>query len=259
MNQDVARLHIDPVALPLLGGAADELWHLLLDLAAAIDTSWTLVGGQMVMLHGIQRGRPSPRVSTDIDTVVDVRSDPQGMRRMVRALTDLGLVPAGNPGPNGLMHRYVRPGTEVAVDLATSVDVLVPEGLGPTADVMTSRHGRAFPAPGATQALTRTELLPVSYAGRHAHVPRPNLLGAIVGKAVAAVADNRNAERHVRDLAFLCSLVEDPFVVAEAVTPKDRKRLRLAAGKLNGSSPYWRALGEHGEDGRAAWEVLTGA
>ncbi|MEV8565915.1 hypothetical protein AB0436_10115 [Streptomyces sp. NPDC051322] len=231
-------------------------------LAAAIDTPWTLVGGQMVMLHGIQRGRPSPRVSTDIDTVVDVRSDPRGMRRMVRALTDLGLVPAGDPGPNGLMHRYVRPGTEVAVDLAkpvSSVDVLVPEGLGPAADVTTSRHGRAFPAPGTTQALTRTELLPVSYAGRQAHVPRPNLLGAIVGKAVGAVADNRDAERHVRDLTFLCSLVEDPFVMEEAVTAKDRKRLKVAAAKLNGSSPYWRALEEHGEDGRAAWEVLTGA
>jgi hypothetical protein len=262
MTEGIPRLNITPVELPPLAGAADELWRLLLDLAEVVDAPWTLVGGQMVMLHGLQLGRPSPRVSVDIDTVVDVRADPRGMRRMVRALTSLGLVPAGAPGPNGLMHRYVKPGTEIAVDLdapATSVDVLVPEGLGPSADVTTSAQGRAFPAPGASQALARTELLPVSYEGRTATVPRPNLLGAIVGKAVGAVADSREPERHLRDLAFLCSLVEDPFALAEAVTPKDRKRIRQAARKLEISSPYWNGLNGHGDDARATWQVLTGA
>lgn len=260
MTEDIPRLDIDPIHLPPLAGATDDLWRLLLDLAGAVDAPWTLVGGQMVMLHGLQRGRPSPRVSTDIDTVVDVRADPRGMRRMVRALSHLGLVPAGDPGPNGLMHRYVKPGTNVAVDFATSaasVDVLVPEGLGPAADVTTSRQGRAFPAPGASQALSRTELVLVSYDGRQASVPRPNLLGAIVGKAVGAVVDNKEPERHVRDLAFLCSLVEDPFALVETLTPKDRKRLLQAAKRLRGTSPYWQGLEGNGDDGRAAWEVLT--
>ncbi|NUK03593.1 hypothetical protein HRW23_20910 [Streptomyces lunaelactis] len=262
MKHALPRLDIKPLELPPLAGAADELWRLLLDLADVVDAPWTLVGGQMVMLHGLQRGRPSPRVSADIDTVVDVRADPRGMRRMVRALTKLGLVPAGDPGPNGLMHRYVKPGTEVAIDLAVpaaSVDVLVPEGLGPTADVTTSGRGRAFPAPGASQALARTELVPVTYDSRQQHVPRPDLLGAIVGKAVGAAVDDKEPERHIRDLAFLCSLVEDPFALAESITPKDRKRLSRAVRKLSGTSPHWQGLDGRGDDARAVWEVLTSA
>jgi len=253
------RLDLSPVVLPPLAGAADDLWTLLMDLAERLNTPWTLVGGQMVLLHGLEHARPSPRVSTDIDAVVDVRTDPTGLRKTVSALTELGLEPV-EPTPEGVMHRYIRRGSPTVVDVAaaaTSVDVLVPEGLAASTNTNTSAGGRAFPAPGATQALTRTELLPVAYGRRTVDIPRPSLLGAIVVKASAAATDHRDPTRHLRDLAFLCSLITDPFALAHDLTPKDRRRLRAAATKLDHDSPAWSYLAEGAEDGRDAWRILA--
>ena len=54
-----------PVVLPPLTGALDRLWDLVLDIAARLDPAgWVLVGGQMVMLHGIAAGRPLGPVRT---------------------------------------------------------------------------------------------------------------------------------------------------------------------------------------------------
>lgn len=253
-------LDVPAVVFPPMAGGTGDLWDLLVDLAACLDAPWTLVGGQMVMLHGLQRGRFSPRVSSDIDTAIDVRADPAGLRKAIAAFADLGLEPAGAPSPDGIMHRYVRPGSGAAVDVtvaSTSVDVLVPEGLGPSTDITTSAGGRACSAPGTSQALLRTELVPVTYEARAAFVPRPNLLGAIVGKAASTIADPRDTMRHVRDLAFLCSLVEDPFALAAHLTAKDRQRLRAAAAELDHDSLAWQFLTERVEDGRDTWRVLT--
>lgn len=156
------------------------------------------------------------------------------------------------------MHRYVRPGTTATVDLlaTTSVDVLVPEGLGPRTQV-TGPNGRAFAAPGTTQALQRTELLPTAYGNKTADIPRPNLLGSLIVKAVAAREDTNDTTRHVRDLAFLASLADDPFTLRAQCTPKDKQRLRAAAAKLDDHSPAWQALASHADDGRDAWRILT--
>lgn len=65
--------------------------------------------GQMVMLHGLENGVASPRVSVDIDAVVNLRLDPKGLKRLVNVLKEFGLRPADMPGPDGHMHRYVKP------------------------------------------------------------------------------------------------------------------------------------------------------
>ena len=80
-------------------------------------------------------------------------------------------------------------------------------------------------------------------------VPRPSLLGAIVGKSVAVdVDDVPDAQR--LDLALLLSLVGDPIELAEQLTKKDRQRLRartemavLAVGHR--SAPPSRRAVEH--------------
>lgn len=257
---DTPRRDISPIVLPELGGPSEELWTLLLDIAERLTAKWSIVGGQMVMLHGLENGRAAPRVSADIDAVVDLRTDQAGLSKLVAVLTDLGLEPVAEPGPNGLMHKYARPNSDASVDVAvppTEVDVLVPEGLGPAAKVETSLGGRAFAAPGTTQALDRTELVPVTFQGRIQSVPRPNLLGAIVGKSVARVADDKDPERHARDLAFLLSLVQDPSELKRLLTPKDQKRLRLAAQKLTMESPAWEELQDYADDARDAWRILV--
>lgn len=119
--------------------------------------------------------------------------------------------------PEGLAHRYRRH--------SVTIDVLAPEGLGPRTDLTTTPPGRTLQVPGGTQALARTELVPVRAGQSSGLVPGPSLLGAIVGKSVGVgVDDAPDAQR--QDLALLLSLVEDPLQMADDLTPKDRQRLR---------------------------------
>lgn len=46
-----------PIELPPLSGVPLGTWPMLLDLAETLDPStWTLIGGQMVLLHGMEEG-----------------------------------------------------------------------------------------------------------------------------------------------------------------------------------------------------------
>src|SRR3546814_19263653 len=93
------------------------------------------------------------------------------------------------------------------------VDVLAPEGLGERADLRTVGAATAFPTPGVTQALARTELLPVRFRAGVEHVPRPNLLGGIVGKATASIVEHVGQARHRAALAFLYGLIANPLTM----------------------------------------------
>lgn len=77
----------------------------------------------------------------------------------------------------------------------------------------------------------------IVHEGRHGQVPQPTLLGAIIIKAAAA--ELPSPARHYRDLALLCSLVEDPFSLAEQLTSKDRQRLRKASAQADDANPAW--------------------
>ena len=44
------------IQMPQLGRALTQVWHLLFDLSQAQPDSWCLVGGLMVMLHGLEHG-----------------------------------------------------------------------------------------------------------------------------------------------------------------------------------------------------------
>jgi len=239
----------DPVMLPTLPGHDDALWEVLLELAELRPSGWTLVGGQMVFLHAIEQGAAVPRVSTDLDVLVNARVLAGGVREFVAAIEDRGFGLVG-ASPEGLAHRYERNGV--------SVDVLAPEGLGQRADLTTTPPGRTLQVPGGTQALERTELLPVSAAGRVGFVPRPSLLGAIIGKAVAVdVDDVPDAQR--TDLALLLSLVDDPIALRLQLTKKDRQRLSRRAEMLDRKARYWAAVDLAAADrGHAALRLLTG-
>ncbi|HVW30996.1 MAG TPA: hypothetical protein VHL53_00530 [Acidimicrobiia bacterium] len=266
------RLDREPLELPPLAGALEAVWDGICALADALgDLPWTVVGGQMVFLHAAEAGVDMHRVSTDIDAAVDVRAAPDGMKVITTVLTGLGFEPSG-PSPEGHAYRFVRTTTagvaaldvmldnEDADDLGgpvLQVDVLAPEGLGPHTDLRTVGVGVAFPAAGVSQALTRTELVPVRSGGVLHWVPRPSLLGAIVGKAAGAAADTADPERHLLDLAFLCGLVTDPFALAEQVTRKDRSRLKQAAAKLAGDHPAWRTS-RNPTDAQSTLDILIG-
>ena len=163
--------------------------------------------------------RPA-RPTTDGDIVVDVRAyGREAMRQIAEALVRLGFVI--EMSPEGVT-RFVR-------DMA-KIDLLAPEGVG--ADVVTSPPGHAVQAPGATQALERSEILTVRVDELEFEVRSPSLIGAIVAKAAATAIPGTRDERlrHQQDLAFLLSLASRTSVrpLADSLTTKDRTRLRTA-------------------------------
>jgi len=261
------RLEREPVDLPVVFGALGAVWDGIVALADALsELPWTVVGGQMVFLHAAEAGVDVHRISVDIDAAVDLRADPAGLKKLVAALVALGFESTGQ-SPEGHAHRFERPieaGVAV-VDLTVGgeddnvikVDVLAPEGLGPNTDLRTIGTGTAFPIPGVSQALDRTEIVPVRVAGSVHWVPRPSLLGAIVAKATAVTVDHVDTDRHREDLGFLCGLVVDPFSLADGLTPKDRRRLRAAANQLGPDHRAWRAA-RVPLDAQLALETLIG-
>lgn len=239
----------EPVRLPTLPGHDDLLWATLIELSDLRPGEWTLIGGQMVFLHALEHAVDPPRVPTDLDVLVNTWVVTGGVREFVLAIEAVGFALAG-ASPEGLAHRYLRGGV--------SVDVLAPEGLGPRTDLRTTPPGRTLQVPGGTQALNRTELVPVAFGDHEGLVPRPSLLGAIVGKAVAVEVDDV-PEAQRQDLALLLSLVDDPIELAGHLTTKDRQRLRARSEMIDADQRAWNNLPSDAADrGRAALRILQG-
>jgi hypothetical protein len=221
------------VVLPPLAAPVDLLWHLLLDLRELLTVKWTVIGGQMVLLHALEHGRLPPQISQDGDVIADVRADPGALGSVTAALISLRFVSAGIT-VDGRSHRFERAGKPRPV----VIDVLAPEGLGPRADLTTEPPGRTIEVPGGTQALSRTEILDIQHEGRQGSVPRPSLLGAVVAKG-AACGLAGDVSRHLRDLALLCALVADPFEMKELMNSKDRRRVRLGEKLADSGHAAW--------------------
>jgi hypothetical protein len=239
------------IELPPLGAPVDALWNVLLDLGA-MPVRWTLIGGQMVLLHALAHGQVPPQISEDGDVVADIRADQASLRTVVRALTERGF-DLLTITTDGRAHRYVRPAEPKPI----VVDVLAPDGLGPRTNLVTTPPGRTVEVPGGTQALDRTEFVHVRHAGRTGKVPLPSLLGAIVLKAAACKLPGDSA-RHERDLALLIALVVDPFDMRAVMTTSDLRRLRAVRVLLESTHPAWRLVPSSiRAAGLASFEVLT--
>ena len=238
----------EPVRLPTLAGHDDELWDTLIELSEVRPGEWTLIGGQMVFLHAIENDATPPRISTDLDVLVNARITGRPIAAFAEGLEDLGFEQDGI-SPDGIAHRYRRN--------RVTIDVLAPEGLGERADLTTTRPGRTVQVPGGTQALDRTELLPVATSNRAGHVPRPSLLGAVVGKAMAVAVDDVPDTQRL-DFVFLLSLIVDPFALADQLTTKDRRRIRARKELIEGEHRVWTELDDDARDrAQAALRILT--
>ena len=242
------------VVLPIMGEPLDSLWSLLLEIGERLaPESWLLVGGQMVLMHGVAAGRPQPRVTRDIDLMADLVSDRHSLAECVRIVRDLGLEP--RPDSAGRVYRFVRDADGVTVDL------VAPDHAPPRYSLGTAAGGETIAVDGGHQALRRREVLHVTgpaRTGQVVPVPVPDLLGAVVLKAAAWAVDSRDPERHSGDAASLVSLMGDPLAERARFAGSDRRRLlRLDSRLGDRTAPEWRALGEHAADGYAAWQLLV--
>jgi hypothetical protein len=139
------------------------------------------------------------------------------------------------------------------------VDVLAPGGAGPRVDLTTVGNNETVQIPGGTFALETTELVAVRHEGRTAEVPRPSLAGAILIKARAARSDmQRGPERHLRDLAFLCSLAEDPYAIAASFTAAQRQHIDKVEALRDPQHEAWPRLGSAASDAHAVFLLLGG-
>jgi hypothetical protein len=189
------------VALPALGGGQAASWAALIELAPMLGDHWLLIGGQMVLLHEVERHASAVRPTHDVDVAVNLRAVPSGLAAMHDALTSTGFR-QDTPSPTGTAHRYRR-GKAV-------IDVLAPDRIGSRAR-LTLGAGRTLEAPGSTQAFRRSELVTVTFEGAEATIRRPNLIGALLGKAAAVtkIPSQTMAERtkHLHDADALAQLL----------------------------------------------------
>ncbi len=207
------------IVMPAMSPEQTASWLGLLDLHERLPEGWTLIGGQLIHLHCAERGQFPVRPTNDADTVVDVRSDPTMLATFTKTLTDVGFAPAGISA-EGLQHRWIRDDA--------SIDVLLPDGIGERASLRQGVTGSpTLPTAGGTQALQRSEIIRVTVAGREGSVRRPNLVGALVGKAAAlSNVGDPGPGRHRRDFVILAGLLTARDFRGEELTKKDRQRLR---------------------------------
>jgi hypothetical protein len=217
-------IRVDPVA-----GEARNLWSLTLQLAEALgpEREWSLIGGLMVQLHGLEHG-DELRPTVDIDLLGGARKPPAMTEKIAALIADRGAKLAMPPRSNPEVgYRFELDGE--------TVEILGPDGL--KSDPKTLGKLTTFQVAGGSQALQRTEVVSVSLDGSAPiAVRRPSLLGAILIKArVVAKRRKEKFDSDRQDLIRLLSYVEDPRALAsnEDLRPTERKWLRKAERPLN--------------------------
>jgi predicted nucleotidyltransferase len=235
------------IQLPSSDDLSRELWDALLEVADHEPENWTLVGAQMVLLHALEHNRTPPRRTSDLDVILNVRSVAMTPSRFAETLESLGYELEG-VNADGVGHRFKRD--------QVKFDVLLPDGIGARAPREITPGARTVEVPGGTQALRRTQMVSAESESRTGSVPRPNLLGAILVKTRAVdVDDVPNAQRE--DLAFLLSLVTDPYEMSGELSRSERGWLRRRSELLDPAASAWRAI-DNADDGRLALEILVG-
>lgn len=224
------------VVLPPMSAAQEQAWAALLDIAERLPSGWCLVGGQMVHLHCVERGVVPQRPTDDADAALDVRSRPAMLAVFTGVLVDLGFTSAGQ-SLEGHQHRWVRDSAQI--------DVLIPRHVGARAAARRGvTGGTTLESPGTQQALDRTETVTVRLGERVGQVLRPDLLGALVGKAAAhTVTQDRHRQRHLLDFVVLCALIRPADRVGVRATRRDRQYLDRMLEVLDADGAAWASIG----------------
>ncbi len=148
----------------------------------------------MVKVLEAEHGRVMPVTTIDIDAIIDVRAmlRGQGTREAVRRLKTAGFVPF--EPDRETVYRFTRDD-----DI---VDVLVPDGLGDRADIVTEPPATTFRTPGGSRALQQRRSAAHHEWQRYASAcPCPISGARSVIKARAATNARTSRSKHQRDLA----------------------------------------------------------
>jgi hypothetical protein len=190
----------------------------------------------MTQVHAMLADVCPHRTTNDVDLLVDVVARRSSVRRVVTDLLSRGFEPQEPGWPDSPFHR-LRRGAEV-------IDILVADHLPKL--VAPRVAGRSVMSiEGGAQALDRLMDVEIVDGDSRMTVMVPDLLGALVLKAAATVADGRDTGRHMWDAALLAALITDHAGERERLHGSDRPRLgRLAAKMQDAAHPAWLALGD---------------
>ena len=193
-------------------------WPLVIEVAATLpESSWVLVGGLMVQLHARAAGVADVRPTHDVDALVDVMAAGVSMAAVAALLIGSGFEVVEPGWPDSPVHRLRRGGDVI--------DVLVADHLPQRSRLRLHRHP-LMAVDGGAQALARSQKMVIEHDGVTTELTVPDLLGALVLKAAAHMADSRDRDRHMRDSALLASLITDHRRELARLQGSDRKRLR---------------------------------
>ncbi len=226
-----------------------QLWAQLATLAHHLKPGdWILVGGQMVALHCHLGGITPGRTTTDIDVVANVEVTDHALSACRQAASALGLEPAPSLNAKHL-HRFQND--------AMVLDIMVPDH-APKHLVLRIAGHDPVPIVGGRRALQRAAQCTIDTAAGIATIPLPDLRGALVLKARASVADTRDRDRHLYDIAQLCAIVRDPLELADELDKKERKYLRAVPMPTQATADPWLRIDiSQRADAVEAWETLT--
>lgn len=234
------------VVLPAMTEPQTQAWLGLLEVSRSLRSGWCLVGGQLVHLHCAERGVAPNRPTDDGDAALDVRGHPAILETFTTALRNAGFDSAG-ASPGGHQHRWIRG--------SASIDVLIPRGVGPRAAARRgATGGTTVEAPGAQQALDRTEGVEVQLGDVRGLIPRPNLHGSLVAKAAAyTILVDTYRERHLIDFAVLASMVARADRIGEQLSKRDSQYLAPILATLDVKRGLWAGI----EGAERGLDVLT--
>lgn len=234
------------IRLPGMPDAQQAAWEALFEIHEATPQYWTLVGGQAVFLHTVERSAAVVRPTTDADAALNLRLRPDILEKFTATLASLGFKSSGT-SPEGHQHRWER---GIAV-----VDVLIPRWTGERAE---KRHGisggTTIAAPGLQQALDRSETVEVDAAGSVGLVNRADFLGCLIGKAAALrIMIDPGRERHLTDALSLAATLRRGDIRGVVFGPAEKAHLANLVGHLRANA----ALVERHPTGPEALERLA--
>lgn len=169
------------IELKGLTGGQRESWIALLQVAERIPDGWTLIGGQLVQLHCMERNRTPNRATNDVDTVLDIVSNSDILLSFTSTLKDLGFKPETYASGHQIKWRKAD----------AEIDVLFPNAVGERTLRKTGiSGGTTIETPGGRRVLDYSEKIRVFVDEKSAALinsaigklkMRPEILGSIEG------------------------------------------------------------------------------
>lgn len=245
---------------PILQVPSDSApWDLVYAIAHEnIPSSWMLVGGLMTQAHAMLAGM-SPRPTDGADFMVDLMSDKLGVSHLSNALKRHGY--QISPGTlSGYTTRMVTPAGRKA-------DILLADHLPRWMDrkrLTLLGENHMMSAPGGAQAGERCMEIDITDGERTETIRIPDVLGALILKVAAWMADNTpERSRHAFDAALLAGLIADPYTERDRLHSRnDWKRIRTLRDLLLSpeGDQYWEYVDQaRRRQGKAVIAILAEA